>query len=116
MNSWCGNCYHADPSDLKPGLYCEDCFEKHREEFRKGEINMMRTVNNNVIVRKENRTSRSGIVIGTTESIGVVVEGNINCKPGDVIVYKDSFKFSWNGEKYESVEPRDVVAILGEEE
>ena len=60
---WCGICYHADASELKPGLFCEDCYERHKKEFREEEYNMMRTVNNNVIVRKENRTSTSGIVI-----------------------------------------------------
>lgn len=115
MTWWCGNCYHADVSELKAG-FCKECYENHKNKFREEEYNMMRTVNNNVIVKKEIQTSQSGIVMGTTNSIGVVVEGNLVCNVGDTIVYKDSFKFTWNGENYESVEPRDVVAILEEEE
>ena len=76
----------------------------------------MKTKNNYIIIQKKKLQSESGIVRGQPKNIGVVIEKNSQTEVGDLIVYKSSFIFTFNGEEFEAVSPHDIVAVVGEEE
>ena len=76
----------------------------------------MITKNDYIIIQKRKMQSESGIVRGQPKNIGIVIEKNSQTVVGDLVVYKSSFHFTYNGEEYEAVSPHELVAIVGEEE
>ena len=74
----------------------------------------MKTINENIIIKKQKVKSNSGIVTGHPKNVGVVVIGNDTIKEGKSIVYRNSFAFTHAGENYESVSLNDVIVILEE--
>lgn len=76
----------------------------------------MKTKNDYIIIQKRKLQTNTGIVRGHPKNIGIVIEKNSQTEIGDLIVYKSSFIFNFNGEEFEAVSPNDVVAVVGEEE
>jgi len=76
----------------------------------------MKTKNDYIIIQKRKLKSESGIIRGQPKNIGVVIEKNSQTEVGDLVVYKSSFVFTFNGEEFEAISPHDIVAVVGEEE
>lgn len=75
----------------------------------------METKNDYIIIQKRKIESESGIIRGQPKNIGIVIEKNSQTEVGDLIVYKSSFMFTFNGEEFEAVSPHDIVAVVGSE-
>ena len=61
--------------------------------------------------RRENY-NRKAVSLGQPKNIGVAIEKNSQTEVGDLIVYKSSFMFTFNGEEFEAVSPLYVAVAV----
>ena len=73
---------------------------------------ILKAYGNYIIVRCEKGRSKTGIIFDASKNIGTVYSSNGELESGTLVVFNDSFNFTYKGQDYEALLENNIVAIL----